>query len=161
MATYAVTLSWVHFGGFGKHIWTIPSDQLVTGLKLLYAGQILENFSLVTARLSVLFFYLRVSAGTSIKVTIYSIYVAMGLSIAYWISFVVTGIVACNPIEKSWMPLMPGTCLETSKYWFWFAILSVIIDLLILIVPLPMLWQLQLKPRRRIAIILLFLSGYW
>lgn len=59
------------------------------------------------AKLSLLIFYHRVF---SVKRTfVYLTYVVGAIQISYCIAWVFTSIFMCNPPEKTWQPLMPGT----------------------------------------------------
>ncbi|QSZ30459.1 hypothetical protein DSL72_000013 [Monilinia vaccinii-corymbosi] len=80
LAELSLALVWVHDDGLGRHVEAITTPQLLAGLKLLFAGQILQNCSLAAARLSVLFFYLRVSAGSDHLRMIHAITVVMPCS---------------------------------------------------------------------------------
>ncbi|TGO18315.1 hypothetical protein BPAE_0387g00040 [Botrytis paeoniae] len=160
IAELSLALVWVQYDGLGKHVEAITTPQLLAGLKFLFVGQIVQNCALVAARLSVLFFYLRVSAGAHNMLMLNSVTFAMVISILYFVTFVLMAIFSCTPVQKSWLPYLPGHCLTLSTWWFWFAMISVLVDLVILVIPMSMLWNLQLKPWKRFGILCIFASGY-
>lgn len=66
----------------------------------------------------------------------------------------------CEPVEKAWKPLTPGTCMDLSKLWQGSVISSLIIDFVVIIMPLPMLWGLRMKATRKLRVSLVFFCAY-
>ncbi|KAH7310895.1 hypothetical protein B0I35DRAFT_489801 [Stachybotrys elegans] len=70
------------------------------------------------------------------------------------------GHIPVQPIERAWIPTMPGRCLNTGTLWMGSGISSLIIDVFILMLPLPILWRLQMKTARKLQISGVFVCGY-
>lgn len=145
--------------GLGKQITTVPPENLLKILKLLFGLYFVFDLSITIPKCSVLLFYIRIF-GTSSKCFRYSVYGIQALNLAWLLSIWVFTIFQCHPVQKAWMPSVPGHCVSTSSLWLASAIPSVAIDLMILFVPLPMLWQLQMKKSRKALIIGVFSCGY-
>ena len=80
-------------------------------------------------------------------------YLVMGLISSYGIAFAVTSLAACEPFAFNWdKEILNGTCIQTSKFYTAQTILGVIFDVMIVALPMPMLWGLQMKLQRKIAL---------
>lgn len=81
-------------------------------------------------------------------------------NILYYAVFTFTIIFACNPISKYWDVLRTeGKCLNTELQMFVAGIINTISDLTILILPHLKVWKLQMSPRKKHAISMVFLFG--
>ncbi|KAJ4353180.1 uncharacterized protein N0V89_004906 [Didymosphaeria variabile] len=66
---------------------------------------------------------------------------------------------ACTAMNWQVRPLPPRTCTFKPQNFYVGAILNVITDVIILAIPVPMLWGLQIKLSKKIAIALFICSG--
>lgn len=87
--------------------------------------------------------------------------VAHVINVAWLLGIVFGTIFLCDPIEKSYNPMIPGSCGSTSSLYIGSAVPSIAIDLIILILPLPKLWSLQIDRARKMGLIVVFTFGYW
>lgn len=54
------------------------------------------------------------------------------------------------------MPLTPGECLGNVPTFEAIAIMTIIFDVIIFLLPIPLIWNLQINPRRKAALICIF-----
>lgn len=62
-------------------------------------------------------------------------------------------------VQKSWIPLTPGTCLSNVPMFEALAAVTIIFDVVIFLLPIPVLWTLQMNRRRKTALSGVFLLG--
>lgn len=72
---------------------------------------------------------------------------------SYWFLY------ACRPIRKFWDPAVPGTCVNMVANFLANAALNAATDVLILLLPLWLLWPLSLPTRRKIGVVVVFMTG--
>jgi hypothetical protein len=65
----------------------------------------------------------------------------------------------CYPIRKAWMPMEPGSCINTDTACQSVGLLHVIFGLCILMLPMPVIWNLRTANREKAAITLMFGLG--
>lgn len=66
----------------------------------------------------------------------------------------------CRPFAKTWDPLLPGVCGSSSATILAEAIINMLLDIAILSLPLPLVWRLQMTPRRKIILTIIFGLGF-
>lgn len=66
----------------------------------------------------------------------------------------------CVPINKTFHPELPGTCINTPHFFIGSAGLTILTDILVIIIPTWLLWDLRMKPRKKIATIFLLSLGF-
>ncbi|RAL09234.1 uncharacterized protein BO97DRAFT_170054 [Aspergillus homomorphus CBS 101889] len=145
--------------GLGKHVQRVSSADLVEFLKLLWIVYFFIVAGTSTARASALFFYGRVLIQGSSNFR-YALWAVHGLNTAWYISNTLVITFICSPIQKSWNPDLPGTCINTKVLWLGCGTPTLIIDVLILLLPVPMLWRLHMKLVRKLLLVGVFLCGY-
>ena len=65
----------------------------------------------------------------------------------------------CTPVQKYWKPEIPGHCIVLNKADYAYGSMNVASDVLLFLLPLPMVWQLQLSPKEKIGLCLVFMGG--
>lgn len=65
----------------------------------------------------------------------------------------------CDPIERFWNPLVPGTCRNPFPFFKAIAILNVVLDLQVYVLPFPQLRKLKVNKKQKMALYLTFGLG--
>lgn len=108
-------------------------------------------------KLSILHLYTRIF---STHTLVYSAYAIGSITLAYWLSTFLTAFLLCTPFAYNWDKLIiGGHCGNPSAYYLSTAIVNLLIDVAIVALPLPILWGLQMKTSRKIALTAMFSLG--
>ena len=108
-------------------------------------------------KISILHFYTKVF---STHMLTYSAYAIGTVTMAYWLSTVLTAFLICRPFAFNWDKLtIKGHCGDTSGYYLSTAIVNLLIDVAIVALPLPLLWSLQMRTSRKLALTAIFSLG--
>ena len=151
----ALSIWWVSLG-LGLHE-AQASGNPSQWLLIIWIENLVYNTGLSLVKLSVILFYLRVFNNTrTYKILLWA---TAGLIIAWCIGNNLLAIFECVPVQSYWN-LHPGHCI-TSSGFLGTTITNVAVDVIILILPLPKLWNLQLQRSRKLALIGVFVCGYW
>ena len=87
-------------------------------------------------------------------------YLVMALISSYGIAFAIASLAACAPFAFNWdKEIVYGTCIQISRFYTAQTILGVIFDVMVVALPMPMLWGLQMKVQRKIALSCIFGVG--
>ncbi|KAM0246294.1 hypothetical protein ACHAQJ_010266 [Trichoderma viride] len=62
-------------------------------------------------------------------------------------------------VEKQWKPAVPGHCAQAVPFYLTFSSLTIVFDVTTLLLPFPVLLRLQMKFRRKAALLCLFALG--
>lgn len=82
--------------------------------------------------------------------------------VLYGTSAVVGSIFACWPVATFWdQKNHQGHCINLMAFWFTNASLNIVSDIAIWILPMPALRSLQLPPKQKYSLILVFALGGW
>ena len=72
------------------------------------------------------------------------------------LAFICITISECNPVPKSWLPSLPGTCLHLPVVYYAWAGFNISTDLWICLIPFPSLHCLRMPLARKVGAMLLF-----
>lgn len=137
----------------------LDSDAMRLFARIAYTSIFMFTIGTTAVRASALFFYARVfdTINPRFKFAMLTMHI---LNFLWTVATILSITFQCNPIQKSWLPLIPGTCAPTWKIWMGGVIPALFIDVAILILPLPMLWHLKLPLDRRLLLGGVFLCAY-
>ena len=144
--------------GVGRHFETVSERHIDLILKATFAYEILYYICVTLIKVSILLFYYRIfGVGKTFKRTVY---VALGVVVAWCIAIVLGSIFQCTPVQAAWIrPFPHSKCINNNGALLGVAISNVVIDCGILILPVPSIWNLNLSVRRKIALTAIFLIG--
>lgn len=121
------------------------------------AGQIVWASANTAVKISILHLYIQIFRNKVFRVFSYAI---MGLSMAYWLMVVLEAFVVCRPFAYSWNKAIPGgTCHHQQDVFLSAGIMNLIIDVMIIVLPMPMLWGLQMRLAKKVALTGIFGLG--
>ncbi|PHH61338.1 hypothetical protein CDD81_472 [Ophiocordyceps australis] len=134
----------------------------IIGSKIQLAGWSVYSTLLWVLKTSLLFFYMRLTAGLS-RSYLVRIYVGFGFVGTSWIIVMSNLYLSCRPFHKNWQinPDPGNICypaVSQQIVWVYLAF-NITTDLFLLSIPVPMLWKSSLRPMKKIGLILLFSGG--
>jgi hypothetical protein len=86
-------------------------------------------------------------------------YTALAIVVASGIATTFATFFQCLPIEFFWNKNIPGTCIDSPKFWLANAVLNISTDVLVLALPIREVFKLQLKLKEKIMLCSVFLLG--
>ncbi|KAH6662166.1 hypothetical protein B0J14DRAFT_611015 [Halenospora varia] len=142
--------------GFGKHIWNVPPLNITLLRKLYYVVQIFYVFVISLARISVLFFYLRVIPGDRFsRMT----KICIGWMMCHFFGFLMAVVFQCVPISTSWDNDVKGRCVNPQALGFSGAGAGLFEDLVLIILPVSEFKTLTLNYRKKATLMFMFALG--
>lgn len=140
------------------HIWNLPSPTLIEARKLVIAADFCGLFNVCFTKLSVLSLYIRLAPPSRFQTTVF---VMMGLTVAWMISMGITNFLMCIPLHAYWEVGYKGkqTCLHEVPYFVAFSTIDLVFDTIIYLLPLPILFQLQMPKRQKMILLAVFGIG--
>ncbi|KAL8989197.1 MAG: hypothetical protein Q9177_001871 [Variospora cf. flavescens] len=146
--------------GTGRHLLAIGDGNVQKYLQLTYAFQIIYGFALVTARLSILYFYHRLFPRESApRWWRACLYVVTFFVIGWFIAGLCCVTFICTPISYYWTRTGNGHCINEMAVMYLSAALTIVADILILLLPLPVIWNLHMRRSKKIGVMTIFLLG--
>lgn len=119
--------------------------------------QLIYNPILALVKNAALIFFLRLGwVFERLRLFILSLLVLNNLMM-FGIFFTV--VFQCVPIKKTFYPELPGTCIDLPPFFIATAALTILTDILVLIIPTWLLWDLRMKPKKKLATIFLLSLG--
>ncbi|KAL7806754.1 hypothetical protein V8C26DRAFT_335213 [Trichoderma gracile] len=134
---------------------SMPDENVLNFGKTQYIGAPFYVLGIWGFKTSLLVSYVRLVPGTY---RLIPISIAVIVTMAH-IAFMLVFLFLCIPVEKQWEPLVPGHCADAVPFYLTFSSLTIIFDVTTLILPFPILLKLQMKLRRKVALLCLFALG--
>lgn len=145
--------------GLGKDLWTLAPKQITDFLHFFYAVEVLYFAQVALLKLSLLFFYLRIFPGPSIKRVIQGTII---FDILFGVAFVFAGLFQCSPVSfywTSWDAEHVGTCINSNVLAWSNAGISIVLDGWMLSLPMSQLLGLQMHWKKKVGVCMMFLVG--
>ncbi|GBF61945.1 hypothetical protein TMEN_4465 [Trichophyton mentagrophytes] len=147
--------------GWSRHVYDVPVDQLVLGLKLTMVLECLFGISCALTKLSLLFFTRKMIFGINSKILKWLVYFTMAIVAAEMVIFFIVVIFPCRPVSAYWtLSFRPQECINETAHLLIGTIINIFTDFLVVILPIPTVMSLKLPYRQRIVLALLFGAGF-
>ncbi|RBA17947.1 hypothetical protein FPRO05_10965 [Fusarium proliferatum] len=155
---YACTMGMVAQGGCATNFWQVTQSQYESLLKWTIPVNIFYMLSSDLAKISLLFFYLRLSPERTFRIVIYVLISLFGL---YALIYAMISLVGCQPIKASWdlAAQATGKCVDKFGFFLAASVANVVMDLVILLLPLRIVIPLQIPRRQKMSLLFLFTTG--
>lgn len=148
--------------GLGHHANQISPENFTLFLKYSYAAQFGYRTGITLPKYSALLFYMRVFRIRWDSIIFRTnIFVAASFCTAWLLVSIFLDVFTCVPLQKYWLPLVPGHCVNLFPRGLGTAITSVLIDVYIMILPIPILWSLHAGRVRKLVLTGFFFCAYW
>jgi len=160
---YAMEVAAVLKCGLGLHIDEVMliggPDILVLFTKLVYIADLLWVTLVTLIKVSILHFYLVIFRQ---PIFMRSVYVVMGICVAWWIGSLFGTAFFCNPPENQFSldPADRAACGDSNTLYSAVASSDLAIDVIVIALPMPVLWSLQLPTAKKFALTLVFGIGF-
>ncbi|KAI0402306.1 hypothetical protein F4802DRAFT_617966 [Xylaria palmicola] len=146
------------YGGLGRSMLTLSSEEMSTFLKVTFAIELIYYTIIFCVKSSIIFMYQRFAIWDTFK------RLCIGTNIvltAFYIACIGGTIGQCTPVEKAWdiTRLLPGSCINTTAFFYFTSGFSIIADLWIILLPLPTLRALKISPHTRYILYAIFGAG--
>lgn len=147
----------MYIEGVGNHVGQLSEHAVQNISKWLLITEIIYIWNLCWTKLSLLLMYYRIFHYTGFKKQV----IVVGSFVIIWaitISFLFTFI--CKPVEKLWIPDLPGRCINEVGVWLANASSTIFSDIVILMLPIPQIWRLHLKKNEKVGLTAVFGLGF-
>ncbi|EPS35235.1 hypothetical protein H072_11564 [Dactylellina haptotyla CBS 200.50] len=143
--------------GYGLHIWDVKPEWIAPMRKMAFCTQIFFVLSTTVTKISILYFYLRLSASPTFRLLVHGGIVFISLT---GISFLFVVIFQCSPIRSYWDLTLPrARCIDESAANIANAVINSLCDLYVFSLPIKDMLGLRLPLRQRISLVVLFSLG--
>ncbi len=88
-------------------------------------------------------------------------WICTAIVIGWCVAILFASIFQCVPIAAGWDLSTHGKCIDQKSFFLGQAIPNAIMDFVLLIIPLPFLWKLHVRRPQKVALVVIFLLGYW
>ncbi|KAJ5633330.1 NAD(P)-binding protein [Penicillium lividum] len=144
--------------GIGRHMWDVRAINLINPAsnRILDAGGITFPWTVCFAKISILFLYKRLFPLRREIIAVWVGIVAIAVLYIFCICIAIVSMVKCaelSQLETSYCKFDSGTMITIQS------VINVVTDFYVLLLPIPRLVKLQVSRRRRIGLLLTFMSG--
>ncbi|KAI1655624.1 hypothetical protein F4813DRAFT_398045 [Daldinia decipiens] len=145
---YLATLYIGKVKGMGTPMGTISLANKEALLQLTFAIELLYYLVLSCVKSSIVFMYDRFAISDTFKNLCKG---TNGLLAIFFIICIGVVVGQCTPLQKAWdlSRYVPGSCINTTAFFYFTSIFGIILDLWILMIPIPTLKHLQISKRSR------------
>ncbi|KAI9048467.1 hypothetical protein LZ554_007302 [Drepanopeziza brunnea f. sp. 'monogermtubi'] len=142
--------------GFGQRIQNLSPENRKVTLQTFWIAQGFYKLTINLTKASILLLYLRIFVQRPFRIICYTMLVII---VSYMVATWFATIFQCTPIPRAWDRSVRGTCIDITKNWYANAGFSVATDVIILVLPMPPLYQSQLPPNQKRALMFVFALG--
>jgi len=115
------------------------------------------GLSFMCTKLSILFFYLRLSPYQSFRI---SVWIVAAVIVIYSLLGSFAFLYNCRPIAKHWdKTIRGGSCIGVTKILMTHNILNLATDVAMLVLPVVLVNKLQLPTKQKVAVAGIFMTG--
>ncbi|KAI9835242.1 MAG: hypothetical protein M1838_005354 [Thelocarpon superellum] len=143
-------------GHQGVHVKDLTPAEVVQGLKILFAEEILYTLASPTVKISIVLFFYRIFPTVRFRRTCL---VVIGCYLAWFIAIIVLDIFQCKPIAYQWDKSLHGECVSPRTFFVGNGVTNVVLDFMILLLPMPMIWKLHQSRANKVALTATFALG--
>jgi len=124
---------------------------------MLVAYQTVYYNAMLLAKLSYVFFYLRILVSRGFRI---AAWVCMGCAGGYWLGSMLQLFLICEPFAYNWDHTIPGGhCASQNVAFSTIGAFNLITDLMIMFLPLHFISELQMSGMTKLGLYSIFLVG--
>ncbi|KAL5340231.1 hypothetical protein BJX70DRAFT_387454 [Aspergillus crustosus] len=145
--------------GLGKNIWTVPFNDISETMKLFFVEENLYCLCVGVIKCSMLLLYLRLFPNKALRLTIY---MTLGVTIAWTTASLFSQLFSCSPISHYWTRWdgeHEGRCTSHNALLLAHAVINIVLDVAVMAIPMPVLIKLQMSLEKRIGMCMMFAVG--
>ncbi|KAH7346841.1 hypothetical protein BKA65DRAFT_285169 [Rhexocercosporidium sp. MPI-PUGE-AT-0058] len=145
--------------GLGLDIWRVSFRQITDFLHVFYSMELLYFTQLGALKMAILFFYLRLFQGPSIRKLIWGTIIFNAILTLF---FFILGLFQCRPMSffwKGWDNEHEGKCINVQAMAWSVAATSIALDLWLLWLPITQLVNLTLHWKKKLGVASMFGVG--
>ncbi|KAI1243895.1 hypothetical protein MGN70_013762 [Eutypa lata] len=146
-----------HHGG--KHEWDITTAEAHEAFWWFNIASIHYGVTICIAKLAVLCLYRRVFSPLRWSPFDISIVFLIVLLVLFYTATTIAKIWECVPRAKIFDPTIPGTCIDTPLVLNISGFFNTTTDVVILFLPLKAVWNMNMKLKKKIIVVLVFTFG--
>lgn len=145
-------------------------NEKVTALEWSFAIQLFYHPMMGAIRASIIMFLFRVEDHRmSIRLALHLVF---WINIGYMVSTSIVNIFQCNPVSYAYMQpkvdppdangnvVKHGKCIDSLRFILASCALSIFMDLIIIPIPTAMVWNLQMRRKTKIAVVIIMSMGW-
>ncbi|KAF2156555.1 hypothetical protein K461DRAFT_288959 [Myriangium duriaei CBS 260.36] len=147
--------------GIGRHISQVSADQLWQALRWSWIGIFTGLVGTFTAKLGIVALLYTVATPTQKKRKAFLLAVG-GINIIAGVAQLALSLSQCDPYEKLWYRLLPGTCnhiLLASNFGYVQGSIAIAADFGLAVYPVTIVWNLQASLRTKVGFCVLMAGG--
>ncbi|KAF9878841.1 CFEM domain-containing protein [Colletotrichum karsti] len=162
---YCVTLGFISADmlwesyGLGKDLWTLSSDQITSFFQDFYILQCLYNCVITLVKTSILFMFLRIFPDQKFRLVVWATQI---FNLTVGVIFLLISLFQCRPINlawRFWTGENDGQCISIGHVGMVQGTIYVLMDVWMLILPATQVWGLNMKRRKKFAVMFMFSLG--
>lgn len=156
----------------GYHYWDVPEQSVedqITALKWSFALQMIYHPLMGAIRGSIVLFLFRI--GDKRRHIRNALNLVFWLNVGYAISTFIANLLTCIPVSYVWDApatdrmvdgeLVPGgKCFDSLRFILASCALSIFMDLIIMPIPTAMVWNLTMRKKTKIAVVIVMSLGW-
>lgn len=150
--------------GLGRDAWTMTTETISTFAMYFYILEALYLTAIALVKLTLLVFYLTIFPSVSTGVwTRRLLWGSIAFNVLLALVCVLLAIFQCNPVSFYWKQYVDtglnGTCIASAPVAWVNASLNVALDVWMILIPLKEVWNLRMHWKKKIGVIVMFLTG--
>ncbi|CEJ92812.1 hypothetical protein VHEMI08442 [[Torrubiella] hemipterigena] len=136
-----------------------PKANLNKYAEVNFAGRPIYQMGISFFKIALLVSYLRLLQDTSHKMYRLCVWIAIAFVFFSHLGCTLSLIFACTPVERSWRPLVKGTCIPDGPSFTAYAAITIVSDIIVALMPIPVLLKINIGTAKKLGLIGMFTLG--
>lgn len=145
--------------GLGLPIALRPKPNIGPYSQVNFAGRPIYQIGISFFKIALLISYLRLLQGTDHKIYRMTVWATIVVVFLAHLGCALSLVFACTPVEKSWKPWVPGSCLQPGPSFTGYAVVTIVSDVVVAVLPIPVLLKLNVRLEKKVGLIAIFMLG--
>ncbi|KAI1756146.1 hypothetical protein F4782DRAFT_537936 [Xylaria castorea] len=146
------------YGGLGRPMMTLSSDEMTIFLKGTFAIEVIYYTIVFFVKSSIIFMYQRFAIWAIFKKLCFGTNILLA---TFYVVCIATTLGQCTPLEKAWdvTRALPGKCINTTAFFYFTSGFNILTDVWVLLLPIPTLRSLKISQHNRYVLYSIFGIG--
>ncbi|RDA86886.1 hypothetical protein CP532_1432 [Ophiocordyceps camponoti-leonardi (nom. inval.)] len=148
--------------GLGKDVWTLQAETVAQFKLDFYVLEILYIVMMTLAKAAINFFYLSIFPGQRTRLVLW---VTAGVIVVLGLASVLVTIFQCRPVSYYWRMYLrttvehSGHCVDFHVAAWVYSGINIVLNLWLIVIPLSIIRKLELHWKKKIGVIVMFMTG--
>ncbi|KAI0416350.1 hypothetical protein F5X98DRAFT_388104 [Xylaria grammica] len=147
--------------GYFVHGWNLQYKDLSWHFFNIYITTSMYNVCMIFLKAAILLQWVRIFTPGGRNFFFWLCYIVASLNALFYLATILIDLLYCHPVQYHWNKFIPGGyCGDDDLLSPLSAVINVVLDVTIFLIPQKVIWSLNLPPKKKLGVSLVFFMGF-